>query len=1115
MMERYQVDQRVIFRRTGGSAKFAGQWYEGKIVSATGSPSSYRVQEYELYCSPVGGLVDAPTEEEPPINLPGETYTVANDRDHIRVLPQEAAMMDKFWQATMASPTFRDPYARLYMTPDHSTGGEHGGVEDVNIGGRMFSTAVVQIPDDGRVDPEEVVALMAEVPNRRRAGSCALGVLSGNIRKILDSVLPDYIYADLEYFKERANRDPSVMLQFADALNYGLMGIPKNKDRALAYYLCAAWGMSEEESEQTLKDVRFGYPMGTPEALCAAATAMWNQISQVLGTESIPSIIEYIKRTNDRAAMGLLQQVVAYFGHAFRRGWTCPAALQIGQVMREFEFLDPFLPDSFSLIQALELKNTQENELDPNLLEKLKLPSNFSPSPEMMAEFSSPSDEQLEMFQPKATEIFLSLPAKVIAPSGLVRIDLHVEYRELPFPPYPIVLIPMNPHSTYLYPFINIPEELEYTPYSKDAFNAIWGRIVFNMHMGDKRGNTRYRPSVITFVDRPGDRKLAAYIKSLIGTNCGTEIRVINPREYTIKLYGGRSESLFNLMLKMVDGVTESLRSTMVFKESEMRNQEQQANTAFQNLDVPVEELLSKLERLKEEGNRYFVQKRMQVAQRCYTEAIDTVRTAVNTDYRVHGILGTLLSNRVACFLKMSEGMGPDSAKTALKKAIDDCNAALNSRWSSVISRNIRFKIMRRKEEAIKGVDRLVSQSQTTLLPTTHEQSGQHPDEEDLQISRGAAQQGGGRRRRNKKKGKQKRRRKRGTNSRPDQAQNVDTVSDVSGSVGNNGDVDIFDSGSILLGKDLLDSQLAEHISEKEDPCPVCFDRYCFELSDTHILVNSCGHACCMPCLSRMWKKNTRRSNSIPFTCPMCRFPLREDLISDAVGPIISQTESLQERLTLLPLEDEERHEVAKNLLKLHDFVITNVQRALDAMLTDRLQSSLRQSTSLTPSEKQQIYEEARSPVDKLNNEVKDLSTYLSLIRDYESDEYKSTFNQIKGIQKTLIPLAQAKAKDLIWERMNTAGSMGTENLSGEIEVDFHALHVKEAEEIFDKQVLPFLQAAKKVLLVVGRGNHSEGNVAKLKPALRRYIDRHDHRRFMKHNSVPGNDGVIRVVWKK
>jgi len=98
---------------------------------------------------------------------------------------------------------------------------------------------------------------------------------------------------------------------------------------------------------------------------------------------------------------------------------------------------------------------------------------------------------------------------------------------------------------------------------------------------------------------------------------------------------------------------------------------------------------------------------------------------------------------------------------------------------------------------------------------------------------------------------------------------------------------------------------------------------------------------------------------------------------------------------------------------------------------------------------------------------------------------------------------------------MNNVGSFGAENVLGEIEVDFHALHVNEAKDLFDESVVPVLQAVGAITIVVGRGHHSEGGVAKLKPALKKHIDKHPQSRHLRYKEIEGNEGAILVEWKK
>lgn len=553
-----------------------------------------------------------------------------------------------------------------------------------------------------------------------------------------------------------------------------------------------------------------------------------------------------------------------------------------------------------------------------------------------------------------------------------------------------------------------------------------------------------------------------------------------------------------------------SMRQMMKYDEGEIRTPIEQASTPFHNrIDMPIEELLSRIESLKQEGNGYFTLGRMQPANRCYTDAVDLVRTAANVNDQIHRLLGTLLSNRAACFLKMAEGMSPESAKNVLKNAVTDCEVALKSSWTGLIPTSIRAKLERRKQGAINGISCIASQMPAELetLTLSHQQEEEQSHQQQPQtVQRRRRRQRNGTRRQRQQRRRQQRNRNRHTAEVADEHSEDENQEEVN--------ISNADSVSILLGKDVMESKLATFITRKEDPCPCCFERFQVELSDTFTAVNSCGHACCLPCLSDLRKKSNYQRSAVSFTCPICRFPIPDGILSQAAAPIISLTPPLQDRLASIPLQEDERTQVAHELLLRHDFVVADVLSALDLMITDRLQSSLGRSKDLTPSQKQVIYEEARRPVDVLRNEACDLRSCMNNFRDLESNEYKDMKVRLEELQSKLIPVATKHAEDMVWERMNTAGAMGVENDSGEIDFDFHALHADEAKTKFDEVVLPVLQALGRVNLVVGRGNHSEGGVAKLKPALRRYIDTHPKKRQMYHSLVEGNDGVIRVQWR-
>jgi hypothetical protein len=133
--------------------------------------------------------------------------------------------------------------------------------------------------------------------------------------------------------------------------------------------------------------------------------------------------------------------------------------------------MDDFLPGSFNLLQALECKITREEESPPQFMEDLRHRQiSHDEYLAMQNEQAELSEEDFLMFSKKATSIFLDLPVKILAPSGMVHSNIHVEYARMSFPPYPLIVFIVNPLAEYVYGTVKLLGELEYIPYSPDAF---------------------------------------------------------------------------------------------------------------------------------------------------------------------------------------------------------------------------------------------------------------------------------------------------------------------------------------------------------------------------------------------------------------------------------------------------------------------------------------------------------------------------------------------------------------------------------------------------------------------------------------------------------------------
>jgi hypothetical protein len=64
------------------------------------------------------------------------------------------------------------------------------------------------------------------------------------------------------------------------------------------------------------------------------------------------------------------------------------------------------------MISALECNIMKDSEVSPQLMQMLGLPEGANVPPDLLQHLAKPSEEQQDLFCPKATEIFMSLPAR-------------------------------------------------------------------------------------------------------------------------------------------------------------------------------------------------------------------------------------------------------------------------------------------------------------------------------------------------------------------------------------------------------------------------------------------------------------------------------------------------------------------------------------------------------------------------------------------------------------------------------------------------------------------------------------------------------------------------------
>jgi len=1101
--EYFTEGQRVIFRRTPREAV----WYEGKILLfvKTEKLSYYRVQEFDQYCE------SKPGTDEPPISFPGLIYNVPSIRACIKVLPKDAFRLhEKIEEAKKHRPVFKDPMAHIYIpNPD----------SERKIFNNLSPEDLRELKGVVNEPANTLPQIMQCIRNRRH-----YAMVINDWRKVLSSIIPED--GDVRKIFKKAKTVPGKhILQLADIFQFGLCNMQQRIDLASDLYMCAACGLTHVQlaNIEDATNARFAYPFGSPEALCAGAVCLWSTLSlQIFGEESpedpIYAVLSNILETQDSFCRSYLNAVLMLLSHAIRRGFECPFAYRLGECMENNNILNLFFPYSRQLYYMLETRRMRDHHLDKSMLRKLLKGVEPNPhletTPSMLLVASRATEQQYEYFRPKATEIFLDLPVMYNYP-------WHIEFRELEVPPFPTVVLAFTPWFDINVKVIYLKDSNVYTPYSTESFEDVWGKIVFQMHTGNYEGGDRYRPPQLMFARKPGDMKFASFVIDKIGNNCNTKVRLVDTSTTVLHPYEADGPATLESIVTMHHNrLLEGMIKDM--KDSDWNDFSCERKFEHKKVFLPVEELTKQVQNLKEEGNSYFTLKRYHPAIRCYSDAIYKIQLNPSANKEIHRLLGILLSNRAACFLNISKNVS-QSAKVTLQKCIDDCDIVLNSAWISLIPERILAKIKKRRNEAEKSQTIIASKESYYGQSTQSNENESAPTQQNEQKEVNSTEpspQSFRRSRRNRRKGGKNNRRQRRRKQKNEEQSQDGSNPELNGGTDDNNNVDTNDTNdateeeiSILLGLNVMESKLAKFISH-EDTCPICIERFGVELSDTFVVVNSCGHACCLPCLTDLWKRSKHKNNTVKFECTLCQHSFPENVLIEAVESIVFSSCFLQDRLSSLPLTEDERASVARELFISHSFVLSDVFSSLDEMLTDNLQKSIRRLKGLTPLEKKKIYEDARRPVDELWKEASKLRSRMVSTRDLESEEYANMKDHLKEIQTDLIPTARKVAMNSIWKRMNTVGMMGTENDQGEIEVDFHALHVDEAKTQFDKRLLPILQATQSVLLIVGRGNNSEGGVAKLKPSLKRYIENHIKKSNLVCTEVQGNDGALRIRWK-
>jgi hypothetical protein len=454
------------------------------------------------------------------------------------------------------------------------------------------------------------------------------------------------------------------------------------------------------------------------------------------------------------------------------------------------------------------------------------------------------------------------------------------------------------------------------------------------------------------------------------------------------------------------------------------------------------------------------------------------MRRIIEHNQLTYKLLGTILSNRAACFLgqlDVQRSHSTEFRKVYARNAIIDCTTALESSWaSSSVPQSILEKLHFRLDKATANYDSLNSGDFSVadiLFPSSNVM---HRQISNTEITRDDAEAGN------------------------QQDSFTETQRD---NVCDNSDTDAL----VEYGEALFRSYLAKNAN---DGCPICLREFNGELLRSYSVVLPCGeHALCANCTCSL-KVQADKSKQCP-QCPLCRLSFNGDFIEGIPSIIIEKDQTIANLiLQLANMDYEEKIAVAERLMWTHRFEVAAVVEALEELLDGRVSGLFfRREGDLTHKQKDDIYRKARLPVEKLEEKLKLLLQEQSLA---DSKSLGKICCNIQQVRKALGE-ARGRAREDIYSNMNNVGTMGAEQECGMVQVDYHGQHVSGMRQKFKDHIVPIIPAVGKVMVITGRGSHSVGKESKLKKALFKMIGEYEHLYWQR---VEGNDGAILVLWR-
>jgi DNA-nicking Smr family endonuclease len=230
------------------------------------------------------------------------------------------------------------------------------------------------------------------------------------------------------------------------------------------------------------------------------------------------------------------------------------------------------------------------------------------------------------------------------------------------------------------------------------------------------------------------------------------------------------------------------------------------------------------------------------------------------------------------------------------------------------------------------------------------------------------------------------------------------------------------------------------------------------------------------------------------------------------VSGVAAREASLKLLAPYLGCDTDTQSQIVSSLLLHHRLDISAVEAHLWGMLQAR-EAAAYVACSREPleaDEKQLIYEEARRPVKALEAEVAAARAQLKTLHvDELSQEWCERRTLVAELESAL-RAARVNAAQDIFAQMNADGlGMGEDRVAGEVTLDLHGLHAREAERVMTELLDCVLPATRSLVVITGRGAHSANGISVLRPVIDRLAAGRAANVCLE--PVAGNPGAMRL----